>query len=131
MANTPAKQPIPQETDPAPDAAGQTLPKKKRVSKADLQRAGQLLRYAQPYRGRFTAALAALTLGGVLSLCLPVLIQMLIDVAHGDKNTNLQRLPEIFRSLNGVAGLIVGVLVSSAIVSYFRVVWWAEVGERA
>lgn len=128
MANPQAIQPHPPETDPAADSAP---PRKKRVSKAELQRASQLLRYARPYRGRFTAALAALTLGGALSLCLPLLIQMLIDVAHGDKNTNLERLPEIFRSLNGVAGLIVGVLVSSAIVSYFRVVWWAEVGERA
>ena len=135
MANTQADQPQPNPIDPdagvnAPPAATDK-PAKKRLNKEELRRAGKLLRYVQPYRGRLLAGLGALSMGGLLALFLAVLIHMLIDVAHGDHNDNLARLPENFRNLNGVAGLIILVLFSSSIVSYFRVVWWAEVGERA
>jgi ABC-type multidrug transport system fused ATPase/permease subunit len=106
-------------------------PARRRIRKEELQRARKLLRYVRPYRTRFAAALTALALGGFLSLCLPILIQMLIDVAHGDLTGNVGYLPAPLRNLNGVAGLIVGLLTTTAVIAYFRVVWWAEVGERA
>src|ERR1035437_7645024 len=62
------------------DQAGVELPKAK-LDRETLKQALELFRYLRPYRGRFSAALAALFASSLLSLSFPYLAGSIIDAA--------------------------------------------------
>lgn len=108
------------------DSASGDEPPKKRISKSELKRAGRLLTYLAPYRKKLYLALGALVLATGFSLAFPWLIGLLLDVAGG-------KGPESgwLSTLNGVATLILSLLALQAGISFFRIMWFNEVGEKA
>src|ERR1035438_9812290 len=62
------------------DQAGVELPKAK-LDRETLKQALELFRYLRPYRGRFSAAVAALFASSLLSLSFPYLAGSIIDAA--------------------------------------------------
>lgn len=122
-------QPQPETTvgpqDPA-DAAVAGTNKKKRVKAEDLRRASRFLKYLRPYKPKLILALIALFLATGLALAFPALIGFLLDAAD-DTAAN----PPADLGLNGIALLLVGILAVQAVISYFRIIWFTEVGEKA
>lgn len=95
------------------------------LNKSNLKRATFIFKYLLPYRYRFIAALVLLSLGSLLSLAFPYLFGELIDLAAGKSSVYFPGgIPQLL--------LTVGViLVLSAIMSFFRIMWFAETGEKA
>jgi ATP-binding cassette subfamily B protein len=107
------------------DQAGVDLPKVK-LDRENLKQALELFRYLQPYRGRFSAALAALFVSSLLSLSFPYLAGSIIDAAmHHSKDSG------------GMAGadrtalLLMGILALQASLSFFHSLSFATVGQRS
>src|SRR4030095_11995718 len=62
------------------DQAGVELPKAK-LDRESLRQALELFRYLRPYRIRFSAAMASLFTGSLLSLAFPYLAGSIVDAA--------------------------------------------------
>ena len=107
------------------DQAGVDLPKAK-LNRENLQQALELFRYLRPYRGRFSAALAALFFSSLLSLSFPFLAGSIIDAALHHTNGS-----------DGMAGadrtalLLMGILAVQASLSYFQALSFATAGQRS
>src|SRR5437762_8461024 len=107
------------------EQAGVELPKVK-LDRESLRQALELFRYLRPYRGRFSAALASLFTGSLLSLAFPYLAGSIVDAAV------LQ-----IKGSGSIAGvdrtalLLVGVLAVQAGLSYFHFLSFATVGQRS
>ncbi len=99
---------------------------RKRVGRDDLQRASRFLRYLQPQKPKVIAALVALVIATGLALAFPALIGLMLDTASGLSEDGLSTF-----GLDGIAVLIVAILALQAIVSFFRIIWFTEVGEKA
>lgn len=107
------------------NAAGIELPKA-RLNRKTLSHVAKLLSYLRPYRGKFIAALIFLLLSSLVGLAFPSFVGALIDTAQG-KRTN-DYLPG---TITGILFLAFIVLVVQAIISFFRILWFVSVGERA
>ncbi len=130
----------------AMDAAGNTPPKVP-VNRETLRQALRLFTYLLPYRGKFIAAMGALFLSTCLGLMFPYLIGSLIDTAWhatggslgpGASSNPLGSLlggsaPAKLAglSLNQICAILIGQLVVQSFFTYFQVIWFNEVGERA
>lgn len=104
---------------------GIDLPKAK-LNRKTLGHVSQLLSYLKPYRRKFIAALFFLLLSSLVGLAFPAFVGALIDTAQGKRSNDL--LPA---TIPGILVLAFAVLAVQAIVSFFRILWFVSVGERA
>lgn len=95
------------------------------LNRTNLKKAAFIFRYLLPYRYRFIAALILLSLGSLLSLAFPYLFGELIDIAGGKSS---EYFPGGIDQLLMAVGIILGL---SALMSFFRIMWFAQTGERA
>ena len=102
------------------------LPKAK-INRNSLKQVGRLLSYVKPHRGKFIAGFAFLILSSLTGLAFPAFLGALIDVAQG----NQSKYPLLPATLTGIGELAFIVLFAQAFVSFFRVVWFVQVAERA
>jgi len=107
------------------DQAGVELPKS-RIDRETLKQAVELFRYLRPYRGRFSAALAALFASSLLSLSFPYLAGSIIDSAmpHPKGGGDMP-------SADRTALLLMGVLALQAGLSFFHSLSFATAGQRS
>jgi ABC-type multidrug transport system fused ATPase/permease subunit len=106
----------------APDAE---LPKAK-LNRESLKKVTRLLSYIKPYRAIFIGAMVFLFLSGLVGLAFPSLVGALIDAAQG--KSKVAFLPH---SIQGILVLALFILFGQSFVSFFRVLWFVKVGERA
>ena len=81
----------------------------------------RLLGYVRPYRGRMIVALAALVVGTLLRLLMPLVIQAVVDVVFVEKSQAL---------LNQFALLLTLIFAAQAFFSFINRYYIAYVGER-
>ena len=107
------------------DQAGVELPKAK-LDRESLRQALELFRYLRPYRGRFSAALASLFTGSLLSLAFPYLAGSIIDAAvlHTQGSGSMA-------GADRTALLLMGILALQAGLSFFHFLSFATVGQRS
>src|ERR1022692_3111090 len=107
------------------DQAGVELPKAK-LDRETLKQALELFRYLRPYRGRFSAAVAALFASSLLSLSFPYLAGSIIDAAllHTKGSGSMA-------GADRTALLLLGILALQAGLSYFHSLSFAIVGQRS
>ena len=105
--------------------AGVELPKAK-LDRESLRQALELFRYLRPYRVRFSAALASLFTGSLLSLAFPYLAGGIVDAAmqHTKGGGSMA-------GVDRTALLLVGILALQAALSYFHFLSFATVGQRS
>ncbi len=101
------------------------LPKAK-LNRETLGHVSRLLTYLKPYRGKFIAGLFFLFLSSLVGLAFPSFVGALIDTAQGKRTNDF--LPA---SIPGILLLAFVVLAFQALVSFFRILWFVSVGERA
>jgi ABC transporter fused permease/ATP-binding protein len=101
------------------------LPKAK-LNVDSLKRIARLISYLKPYRGKFTAAIVFLFLSSLTGLAFPSFLGALIDAAQGK-----QKYAFLPPTINAIGTLAFAVLFVQAIISFFRVVWFVQVSERA
>lgn len=106
------------------DQAGIDLPKA-RIDRESVRQALELFGYLRPYRVRFTLALLALLCSSSLSLAFPYLAGSLIDAAAG--STPGRALPDV----NGIALLLMGILLIQSMFLFFHALSFATVGQRS
>ncbi len=107
------------------DQAGIDLPKAK-LDRENLKQALELFRYLRPYRGRFSAALAALFVSSLLSLSFPYLAGSIIDAAlHHAKGS------DSMAGADRTALLLMGILALQASLSFFHALSFATAGQRS
>ncbi|MBM3411320.1 MAG: ABC transporter ATP-binding protein, partial [Bacteroidetes bacterium] len=108
---------------------------KVRLSGAALSRFLQLLRYMRPYRRAYFLGLLMLVLSSLSSLSFPWLMGQLIDTSLGQLPSDdagmpgAGRGPSLSWDLNGLAWVLVGVLILQSIFSFARVYLFVRVGE--
>ncbi|MEO6759830.1 MAG: ABC transporter transmembrane domain-containing protein [Saprospiraceae bacterium] len=93
-----------------------------KISRESLREALKIFEYFYPYRWKFIFGLILLFLGSSVFLIFPKLIGQSLDVAQSNLVTNLD-LPKIGMWL-------IGILLFQGIVSYARVMMFAQVSER-
>lgn len=100
------------------DQKESTRPK---LSRESLREALKIFAFVRPYRWQFVAGLVLLFLSSTVFLVFPKIIGQMLDVAQGlSPNVDLWQ----------IGMWLVGVLVFQAVVSYFRVLMFAEVSEK-
>jgi len=93
-----------------------------RLSRESLREALKIFEYIRPYRVQFIFGLFLLFLGSTVFLVFPKIIGQMLDVAQGKAKTQID-LPQI--------GLwLIGILVFQGVVSYLRVMMFAQVSEK-
>src|SRR3954471_22290341 len=107
------------------DQAGVELPKAK-LNRESLRQALELFRYLRPYRGRFSAALASLFTGSLLTLAFPYLAGSIVDAA-GLHTKGQGSMAGLYRT----SLLLVGILAVQAGLAYFHFLSFATVGQRS
>jgi ATP-binding cassette subfamily B protein len=107
------------------DQAGVELPKAK-LDRESLRQALELFRYLRPYRGRFSAAVAALFISSLLNLSFPYLAGSIIDAAllHTKGSGSMA-------GADRTALLLMGILALQAGLSYFHSLSFATAGQRS
>lgn len=123
---------------PEPAETFSATPPKVPVNRQTLRQAARLFAYILPYKGRFIAAIVALFAATLLGLGFPYLMGSLIDAAirgHGAAG-NLGSLTGGFPTLRSLTVdqifvLLIAQLLAQAVIAYFQVIWFNEVGERA
>lgn len=99
-------------------------PQKVPVTKAGLRKFASVFRFVWPYRGFFILGLLSLSLSSLTALSFPYLAGKLLDVANGSSDFYL-------KTVNQVAGALLGILVFQATFSFGRVYFFSQVTERA
>lgn len=100
------------------------MPKAK-LSAENIRQSLFIFRYIKPYRLKFMAALIFLSLGSAMSLAYPYLFGQLMDIAAGNETKYFGN------DIGKVFLVIVGLLAIGTVLSYFRITWFAMVGEKA
>lgn len=95
---------------------------KKKLSIKALKKTDFLYKYIKPYKYHFIGGLIILFLSRVLFMSFPYLAGLMIDVAQGKSAFKV--------SLTAVALVLLGVLITQALMSYFRVILFAVVSEK-
>ncbi|GAB4422995.1 MAG: ABC transporter ATP-binding protein [Anaerolineae bacterium] len=91
------------------------------VTRERLSDYARLLRYVRPYRSRMVLAIVALTVGTLLRLLMPLVIQAVVDVVFVNKSMAL---------LNRFALLLTVIFVVQGFLSFVNRYYLAYVGER-
>ncbi len=101
------------------------LPKPK-LTKTTLKKAGKLLTYLKPYRGKFIVGMVFLFLSSLTALTFPALLGAMIDAAQ-DKQSYYW-LPADIRTIGAISFVI---LFVQSLVSFFRIRLFVEVAEKS
>ncbi|MBC8154768.1 MAG: ATP-binding cassette domain-containing protein [Bacteroidetes bacterium] len=94
---------------------------KKKLTKSSLQKAMRLFRFVRPYRTQFILGFIFLILSTGTTLSFGKLIGEITSVVEGKSSY----------SLNQVVLFFVGVLIIQAVLSFFRIYFFAQVSERS
>jgi len=92
-----------------------------KVSRESFREALKIFEYFRPYRWQFTFGLVLLFLGSSVFLVFPKIIGQMLDIAQG----NIQNI-----NLKTIGFWLVGILIFQGVVSYLRVMMFAQVSER-
>ncbi len=92
-----------------------------KISRESLREALKIFEYFRPYRWKFAFGLLLLFLGSSVFLVFPKIIGQMLDIAQG----NVQNI-----DLPKVGYWLMGILIFQGIVSYLRVMMFAQVSER-
>jgi len=98
---------------------------KKKLTRNSLRELGVLLRYMRPYRLQFFLGLAMLLFSTLTTLVFPGAIGKLVDAVQADVGAGDSEV------INTVGLVLVIALVVQAIFSYFRIVLFVTVTEKA
>ncbi len=94
----------------------------KKISKSALKEALKLYAYIRPYQGRFIVGMVFLLLSSAANLVFPKLLGDLVD-AVGDDNYR--------EAIGNVGRLLLLVLGAQALFSFFRIILFVQVTEKA
>ncbi|MFK7806397.1 MAG: ABC transporter ATP-binding protein [Saprospiraceae bacterium] len=97
------------------------LPKPK-LNKETMKEALRILEFIGPYRWHFFFGLILLFISSLVFMIFPYLIGEMVDIAQGKSKYNL--------SLSQVGWVMAGVLLVQGLVSYTRVMLFAQVSEK-
>ena len=97
-------------------------PARPKLSRESLREALKIFEYIRPYRGQFIFGLVLLFLGSTVFLVFPKIIGQMLDVAQGKVREDID--------LRQIGVWLVGILVFQGILSYLRVMMFAQVSER-
>jgi ABC-type multidrug transport system fused ATPase/permease subunit len=100
---------------------------KARLNRENLKKLSFLFQFLAPYRSKFIAAMMLLGVGSSISLSFPWLLGQLIDLVSG----NTENTHPWFTDLNRIISAIIGLLLLSSVMTFFRIMWFAEVGEKS
>lgn len=95
---------------------------KGKLNRESLQQAMAVFNYIKPYRWKFIAGMILLVLTSLIFMVFPYLIGLMIDIAEGKATLDV--------SLNDVGIGLVVILAVQGVISYARVLLFAEVSER-
>jgi ATP-binding cassette subfamily B protein len=107
------------------DQAGIELPKAK-LDRESLRQALELFAYLRPYRVRFSAALASMFTGSLLTLAFPYLAGSIVDAAVHHLNGGAG-----MGGVDRTAFLLMGILLVQACLTFFHSLSFATVGQRS
>lgn len=93
-------------------------------SRESLREALRIFHFVRPYRGYFVAGLILLALSSAVFMVFPYVVGLMLDVAQGQR-----RMYDM--NLSKIGLLLIAVLAFQGLVSYFRVMAFAHVSERA
>lgn len=93
-----------------------------KVSRESLREALAIFEFVRPYRWQFIAGLVLLFLSSTVFLIFPRIIGQMLDVAQGKVAENI--------NLTNISFSLIGILIFQGIVSYFRVMMFAQVSEK-
>jgi ATP-binding cassette, subfamily B, bacterial len=97
--------------------------KKLTVSRESLKEALKIFEFISPYKWQFIFGLILLFLGSSVFLVFPKIIGQMLDVAQGTEMQNLD--------LTKIGFWLIAILVFQGVVSYLRVMMFAQVSERS
>ena len=95
---------------------------KKKLSKEQLKEAWKMLAFIKPYKWYFIVGMLLLTISSLVVMVFPWLTGQMADMATGNAKFGL--------NFNKVAIILVILLVIQGVVSYLRVIFFAQVSER-
>jgi len=98
-------------------------PEPARITRDGIREAARLFAYLLKYRGRFFAAMAALTASSLLGLTFPYLAGRLIDAAGPNPPDGLD--------MDTAAVVLMIILAARALFAFGQTYWLAQVGERS
>ncbi|MFD2035077.1 ABC transporter ATP-binding protein [Belliella marina] len=96
---------------------------KRKLNKESLGKLGGVFRFILPYKWTFILGLLFLLLSSLTLLTFPYVAGKLIDTASGKS--------WLVNDINGIAFLLLGILLVQSIFSFFRVWLFAKVSERS
>jgi ATP-binding cassette, subfamily B, bacterial len=94
-----------------------------KISRESLREALKIFEFVRPYRWQFFFGLVLLFLSSTVFMIFPYIIGLMLDVAQGKS-----MLADL--GLQQIALILIAVLAFQGIVSYFRVMMFAEVSEK-
>ncbi|MEC3878429.1 ABC transporter ATP-binding protein [Parapedobacter sp. 10938] len=107
------------------NAPSEDLPKPK-LTKTTLKKAGKLLAYLRPYRGKFIIGMVFLFLSSLTALTFPALLGAMIDAAQDKQSYDW--LPA---SIGTIGAISFAILFIQSVVSFFRIRLFVEVAEKS
>ena len=93
-----------------------------KLTRESLREAIKIFEYIRPYKVQFIFGLFLLFLGSTVFLIFPKIIGQMLDVAQGKVTENID--------LKKIGGWLIAILVFQGIVSYLRVMMFAQVSEK-
>lgn len=96
---------------------------KRKLNKQNLSKLGGIFRFVLPYKVNFLLGMAFLLFSSLTLLTFPFVAGKLIDTASGET--------WLVNDINGIAFILLGILLVQSIFSFFRVWLFAKVSERS
>lgn len=96
--------------------------KSRRINWASLRRGAALYKYIRPYQGQFLLGMLFLFLSSAANLAFPKYLGDLVNASSAD---------DFISQVQQIALLLFGILLLQAIFSYFRIVLFVRVAEKA
>jgi ATP-binding cassette, subfamily B, bacterial len=96
---------------------------KRKLNKENLNKLGGIFRFILPYKSNFIIGMLFLILSSLTLLTFPFVAGKLIDTASGET--------WLVNDINGIALILLGILLIQSIFSFFRVWLFAKVSERS
>ncbi len=93
-----------------------------KLTRESLREAIKIFEYIRPYKVQFIFGLFLLFLGSTVFLIFPKIIGQMLDVAQGKVTENID--------LRQIGGWLIAILVFQGVVSYLRVMMFAQVSEK-
>jgi ATP-binding cassette subfamily B protein len=96
---------------------------KRKLNKENLNKLGGIFRFILPYKANFIVGMIFLILSSLTLLTFPFVAGKLIDTASGET--------WLVNDINGIALILLGILLVQSVFSFFRVWLFAKVSERS